>query len=73
MVPVSPWGKFVAGLNALVRCAVEGSYEYILFSSIETKVTNEGISDLQSQVNIPSLSLAFRLFTSLPTIVPLSL
>jgi len=49
--PVSPWGKFVPALNALVAWGCTNQAEQILFISAETALTAESIGALRSHMD----------------------
>jgi hypothetical protein len=55
VVPVAPWGRFVNGLNALVQHALEGGFEHVLFSSVETTVGKEGVDALRGHMTAADL------------------
>ena len=60
VVPVTPWGKFVPALNALVSWAattVDGA-SHIMFASAETSVTPSSVQILIDAVNIDNTLVA---------------
>lgn len=55
VVPVSPWGKFVPALNALVSWACDHGATRVLFLSAETSLSPETIRYLSSHVDEDTL------------------
>jgi len=56
VIPVTPWGKFVPALNALIRYAsVECKAQLILFVSAETEASASSVSMLVNEVDSSTL------------------
>ncbi|CAB9499783.1 expressed unknown protein [Seminavis robusta] len=50
VLPVTPWGRFVPALNALVGHAASLQYDYILFCSAETTASKAAIDTLYRHI-----------------------
>lgn len=56
VLPVTPWGKFVPALNALIRyAAVDCNAQLVLFVSVETDASASSISTLIRQTDDTTL------------------
>ena len=55
VVAVTPWGMFVPGLNALVQLSLDLGCDHLLFSSVETDVSIEGVSALRQRMTADTL------------------
>lgn len=54
-VAVTPWGMFVPGLNALVQLSLDLGCDHLLFSSVETSVSLEGVHALRQRMTSRTL------------------
>ena len=53
VLPVTPWGKFVPALNAIVSwCARQNNTQYLLLVSAEVQMTSDAINCLKSKMDI---------------------
>lgn len=60
ILPVQPWGKFVAPLNALVRHGVNHAYTDVLFLSQEVTVTPHAAQTLLDELDDNTLVVGAR-------------
>jgi len=54
VLPVTPWGKFVPALNAIVTWCANHKCQYLLFASAEVQLTQEVLNVLISKMDIES-------------------
>ena len=52
VLPVTPWGKFVPALNAIVTWCANHKCQYLLFASAEVQLTQEVLNVLISKMDI---------------------
>lgn len=55
LFPVTPWGKFVVSLNALVVKAVSRKADLLLLMSVETRIDSEQLSQLLREMHDDTL------------------
>lgn len=52
VLPVTPWGKFVPALNALVGWSAKAGARYLLFVSAEVQLTEEILDVMKSKLDL---------------------
>ena len=52
VLPVTPWGKFIPALNAIVTWCANHKCQYLLFASAEVQLTQEVMNVLISKMDI---------------------
>lgn len=62
ILPVSPWGKFIPALNALVSFAANHNFKYICFQSLEVTVAPEVVRCLTAQFELGDTLVAGAAF-----------
>jgi hypothetical protein len=58
VLPVSPWGKFIPALNAIVCWSARQNAQYLLLASAEVQMTSDAMDALKNKMNIDTTLVA---------------